>query len=201
MPKHDPRIDAYIAKSAGFARPILRHIRGVVHAACPDVEEGLKWGMPHFGYRGGMMCHMAAFKRHCAFGFWKAARILGPDTKSAEEAMGQFGRLTSVDDLPSRRALSGYIRRAMKLHEDGTALPGPQPRPKPPMRMPVDLSAALRKNAKARATFDGFSPSHRREYVEWIAGARRADTRARRLVTAIEWMAEGKPQNWKYIKR
>jgi uncharacterized protein YdeI (YjbR/CyaY-like superfamily) len=204
MSKRDPRIDAYIAKSAGFARPILRRIRGVVHAACPQVEEGIKWGMPHFGYRGGMMCQMAAFKQHCAFGFWKAARILGPDGRSAEKAMGQFGRLTSVDELPSKRVLTGYIRQAMKLHEDGVRVAAPRRRPKPPVRTPVrtpaDLAAALKKNARAGAAFAGFSPSHRREYVEWITEAKGADTRQRRLDTAMEWMAEGKARNWKYEK-
>jgi uncharacterized protein YdeI (YjbR/CyaY-like superfamily) len=201
MSKRDPRIDAYIAKSAGFARPILRHIRSVVHAACPQVEEGIKWGMPHFGYRGGMMCQMAAFKQHCAFGFWKAARILGPDGRSAEKAMGQFGRLTSLGDLPPRRVLTGYIRQAMALHEEGVRVPRPRRRPRPSVRTPADLAAALKENARAGATYREFSPSHRREYVEWITGAKGADTRARRLATAIKWMAEGKSQNWKYMKR
>jgi len=198
MARRDPRIDAYIAKSAGFARPILRHIRSVVHAACPDVEEGIKWSTPHFGYRGGMMCAMAAFKEHCAFGFWKAKLILGPDGNSAEEAMGQFGRLTSVNDLPSKRILTGYIRQAMKLNEEGKVVAKRKSAPKPPVRVPPDLAAALRKNPRAGAAFSGFPPSHRREYVEWITEAKGADTRQRRLATAIEWMAEGKSRNWKY---
>jgi uncharacterized protein YdeI (YjbR/CyaY-like superfamily) len=201
MARRDPRITAYIAKSAPFARPILRHIRALVHAACPDVEEAIKWGMPHFGYRGGMMCQMAAFKEHCAFGFWKAALILGSEGESAEKAMGQFGRLTSVGDLPPQRVLTGYIHQAMKLHEAGAREPRPARRPRPPVRTPADLAGALRKNTRARATYEQFSPSHRREYVEWITGARGADTRARRIATAVEWMAEGRPQNWKYLKR
>jgi len=200
MVTRDPRIDAYIAKSAEFARPILRHIRAVVHAACPDVEEGLKWSMPHFGYRGGMMCGMAAFKEHCTFGFWKAALILGPDGRSAEKAMGQFGRLTSVGDLPSKRVLTGYIRQAMKLNEEGKVVAKPRAAPKPPVRVPADLAAALKRDARAGAAFGAFSPSHRREYVEWITEAKGADTRRRRLDTAIEWIAEGRSRNWKYEK-
>ncbi|MFI5208897.1 MAG: YdeI family protein [Gemmatimonadales bacterium] len=200
MAKRDPRIDAYIEKSAEFARPILRHLREVVHGACPDVEEGVKWSMPHFGYRGGMMCGMAAFKEHCTFGFWKAKLILGPDGRSAEKAMGQFGRLASVSDLPSKRLLTGYIRQAMKLNEEGRVVAKPKAKPKAPVRVPADLTAALKRNARAGATFAAFSPSHRREYVEWIIEAKGADTRQRRVNTAIEWMADGKARNWKYEK-
>jgi uncharacterized protein YdeI (YjbR/CyaY-like superfamily) len=198
MPRRDPRIDDYIAKSAEFARPVLRHLRAVVHAACPGVEEDIKWGMPAFSYRGGLMCGTAAFKQHCTFGFWKAALILGPDGKSAEKAMGQFGRITSVAELPSRRILTGYIKQAMVLNETGAKVSKPRSKPKPPVRLPADLSAALKKNSKARATYDGFSPSHRRDYVEWITEAKGAETRQRRVSTAVEWMAEGKSRNWKY---
>ena len=200
MAERDPRIDAYIARSAEFARPILRHLRQVVHSACPDVEEGIKWGMPAFSYRGGLMCGTAAFKQHCTFGFWKSSLILGPDGRSAEKAMGQFGRLTSVAELPSKRVLTGFIRQAMKLNETGIKVAKPKSKPKPPVRLPGDLSAALKTNSKARATYEGFSPSHRRDYVEWITEAKGADTRARRVKTAVEWMAEGKSRNWKYEK-
>jgi uncharacterized protein YdeI (YjbR/CyaY-like superfamily) len=199
MGSRDPRIDAYIAKSAEFARPILRHIRSVVHAACPGVEETIKWGSPSFMYKG-MLCGMAAFKQHCAFGFWKGSLIVGPDGRNADEAMGQFGRITKPSDLPSKRALTGYIRQAMRLNEEGTAVKRPPKRPKPPLRVPAELKRALEKNRKARETFEGFSPSNRRDYAEWISEARAEETRRRRLAQAIEWMAQGKPRNWKYMR-
>jgi uncharacterized protein YdeI (YjbR/CyaY-like superfamily) len=198
MGKRDPRIDAYIAKSADFAKPILAHLRGVVHEACPDVEETIKWSFPHFQYRG-MLCAMAAFKAHCTFGFWKGRRVVAAVGGGAEKAMGQFGRITRLTDLPSKKVIAGYVKAAMKLNEEGVkARVSPRPKAARPVRIPADLAAALTKNAKARATFAGFTPSHRREYVEWITGAKREETRARRLATAIAWMAEGKSQNWRY---
>jgi len=199
MPVLDPRVDAYIAKSADFARPILEHLRAVVHAACPDVEETIKWGAPHFMYRG-MLCRMAAFKQHCAFGFWKGALIV-PDGKN-DEAMGQFGCLAKVSDLPSKKVLVGYIRKAMKLNEEGVAMlrlakPG---KSKTPPIAPDDLLAAFGRNPVAKAAFEAFSPSHQREYIEWIVEAKREETRQRRVAQAVEWLAEAKSRNWKYEK-
>ncbi|HET9294053.1 MAG TPA: YdeI/OmpD-associated family protein [Gemmatimonadales bacterium] len=199
MGSRDPRIDAYIDRSAEFARPILTHIRSVVHAACPDVEETLKWGSPSFMYKG-ILCGMAAFKQHCAFGFWKGSLILGPDGRRADEAMGQFGRITKPSDLPSKRVLTGYVKQAMRLNEEGTTVKRPLKRPKPPLRVPIELKRALEKNRKARETFEGFTPSNKRDYAEWIAEAKGAETRQRRLAQAIEWMAQGKPRNWKYMR-
>jgi len=194
----DPRIDAYIARSAEFAKPILIYLREVVHSACPSVEETMKWSSPHFMYQG-MLCGMSSFKAHCAFGFWKGSLILDGNGRNAE-AMGQFGRITSMSDLPSRRVLAGHIKKAMELNEKGIKSPNREKRaPKPEVKVPKDLAAALSKNKKARATFDGFSPSHRREYVEWITEAKTEATRQRRLETAVGWMAEGKSRNWKYI--
>jgi uncharacterized protein YdeI (YjbR/CyaY-like superfamily) len=199
MAARDPRVDAYIDRSAEFARPILAHLREVVHAACPDVEETMKWNFPHFQYKG-LLCSMAAFKEHCAFGFWKGALVLG-DGGQADAAMGQFGRITELADLPSKKVLVGYIKRAMQLNESGVKSPTRSkpkaPRPEP--AVPDDLAAALQANRAARAAFDEFSPSHRREYIEWITEAKTPATRSRRLETAIEWMAEGKPRNWKYM--
>jgi len=197
MPSRDPRIDAYIEKSADFAKPILRHLRDVVHEACPDVEEKMKWSFPHFDYKG-MMCSMASFKEHCTFGFWKPELVLGDAAK--EGGMGQFGRITSVEDLPARKVLKGYVKKAMQLNNEGVKPKRAQkPRKaRPEVNVPDDLAAALGKNATARATFEGFSPSHRREYVEWIVEAKREETRARRVAKAVEWMAEGKRRNWKY---
>jgi uncharacterized protein YdeI (YjbR/CyaY-like superfamily) len=196
MARKDPRVDAYIAKSADFAKPILTEIRAVVHDVCPDVEETMKWSFPHFDYKG-MMCSMAAFKEHCAFGFWKASLILD-GTGQSDEAMGQFGRITAIADLPSKKSMREYIRKAMALNDSGTTVKREPRSPKKAVPVPADFSAALRKNKKALAAFDGFSPSHRREYLEWITEAKAEDTRKRRVAQAIEWMAEGKSRNWKY---
>jgi uncharacterized protein YdeI (YjbR/CyaY-like superfamily) len=198
MPTTDPRIDTYIAKSPDFAKPILVYLRQVAHSACPTVEETMKWSSPHFMYEG-MLCGMSSFKAHCAFGFWKGSLILDGNGRNAE-AMGQFGRITSVSDLPPKKALTGYIKKAMELNEKGIKSPNRAKRaPKPEVKVPKDVATALGKNKKARATFDKFSPSHRREYVEWITEAKTEATRQRRLETAIGWMAEGKSRNWKYI--
>ena len=199
MGTRDPRVDAYIARSAEFARPILEQIRATVHAACPDVEETLKWSCPSFMYHG-ILCGMAAFKAHATFGFWKGSLIVDQQGKPVEAAMGQFGRLTSVKDLPSKRVLTGYIRKAMELNESGVPSPTRSARkPRPPARVPADLARALAGDARARKTFEGFSPSQKREYIEWITEAKTAPTRERRLATTLEWLAEGKQRNWKYM--
>ena len=200
MPRTDRRIDAYIAKSAPFARPILAHLRAVVHAACPGVNETIKWGMPAFEY-AGPLCSMAAFKQHATFGFWKGALIVDPGTRKLDEAMGDLGRLTRVADLPSRRVLTSWIKQAMKLNEEGVkAPPRKAPAPRKPLPVPADLRAALAGNRRAAATFAAFAPGHRREYIEWIVEAKQEATRERRLEQAIEWLAEGKERNWKYRK-
>jgi uncharacterized protein YdeI (YjbR/CyaY-like superfamily) len=197
----DPRIDAYIAKAPEFARPILTHLREVVHAACPDVEEQTKWSSPHFTYRG-MLCHMAAFKEHCAFGFWKGSLFLDGERAESGAAMGQFGRITSLAELPSDEVLTEYIHRAMRVNEEGLKTPtrskaaGPKPEAVPP----DDLEAALSENESARAGYERLSPSQRREYVEWLEEAKTGATRAKRLATAVEWMAEGKSRHWKYAR-
>lgn len=200
MGTRDPRVDAYIANSADFAKPILTHLREVVHAACPEVEETLKWSTPYFMYKG-MLCGMASFKQHCAFSFWKGSLIVDRSGKSVDEAMGQFGRITRISDLPSTKILIGYIKEAMRLNEAGIKSPTrSQPKSKKELAVPDYLTAALKMNKKALATFESFSPRHQREYVEWITEAKGEDTRKRRLETAIGWMAEGKPRNWKYMK-
>ncbi|HEU4586286.1 MAG TPA: YdeI/OmpD-associated family protein [Gemmatimonadaceae bacterium] len=204
MGTRDPRIDTYIATAAPFARPILEHIRDTVHATCPDVEETMKWRMPFFMYRG-MLCNMAAFRKHCAFGFWKGAIIFGDDTSGSSDAMGQFGRIESVDDLPSRAILAGYIRKAMRLNEEGVSkakagVAAKRPAKKNAIAIPNDLQSALRRNAAARAAFTKFTPSQQRDYIEWLTEAKREETRKRRLETAIEWISEGKTRNWKYVR-
>jgi uncharacterized protein YdeI (YjbR/CyaY-like superfamily) len=193
----DPRIDAYIARQADFARPILEHLRSAVHSACPEAEETLKWSMPHFLYRGQMLAGMAAFKAHATFGFWRAKEVLG-ETGAERDAMGQFGRLASVADLPPDELLHGLIRKAMALTDSGRRPARAKAAPKPESEIPPELESALSANPAARATFDGFPPSCRREYVDWVAEAKRPETRDRRIAQAVEWMAEGKKRNWKY---
>ena len=198
MGTRDPRIDAYIAKQKDFARPILTHLRAVVHSACPDVVETVKWGSPFFDYNGGPMCNMAAFKEHAAFRFWKSSLIEGLSAAAETESAGNFGRLTSVTDLPAKKTLTGYITAAMKLNDDGVVVAKPKGAPKPEAAVPPELTAALTKNRKAKAAFENFSPSHRREYVEWISEAKRDETKATRVAQALEWIADGKSRNWKY---
>ena len=200
MGKKDPRVDEYIAKAPTFAQPILKHIRGVVHEACPDVEETLKWRMPTFMHHG-MMCGMAAFKGHAAFGFWKSKLILTPEGGRADESWGSFGRIKSLADLPPKKTLAGYVKKAAELNTSGAKVPRPLKHKKPPTRLPADLKTALAKNKKALATYEDFSPSHKREYVEWITGAKTDETRSRRVATAVAQMAEGKTQSWKYERR
>ncbi len=201
MAIRDQRIDAYIAKSAAFAQPILIHLREVVHAACPEVEETIKWSMPSFLYGRSILCGMAAFNQHCVFGFWKGALIVPADSTSNESAMGQFGRITKLSELPSKKVLTGYIRQAMKLNEEGAKLPSriKPAQPKPALPMPADLLAALKKNKQAHEFFDAFSPSCKREYIDWITEAKRTETRERRVAQAVAWIAEGKQRNWKYL--
>lgn len=201
MAKKDPRVDAYIAKSAPFARPILKHLRKVVHAGCPDVVETIKWGSPHFDHKGSL-AGMAAFKEHVTFGFWKSALLMNGKTslgKSEEKAMGQFGRVASIRDLPAERTLVALVKKAAQLNEDGIKVARVRT-PKPALPTPADLLAALRRNKRARDAFEAFSPSQKREYVEWITEAKTDATRERRLKTAVEWMAEGKIRNWKYAR-
>ena len=198
MASKDPRIDAYIAKSADFAQPILKHLRKVVHASCPQVEETMKWSMPHFDYKG-VMCGMAAFKEHCAFGFWKESLIFGSGKAPEKTGMGSFGCIKSLSDLPNEKTVIGYVKKAAALNEAGIKAPGRTlPKKRPPLPTPDDFAGALKKNAKARKTFENFSPSHRREYVQWVIEAKRDETRKQRLATSVKWLAEGKARNWKY---
>lgn len=199
MGTRDARVDAYIAKSAEFAKPILAHLRELVHTTCPDAEETMKWSFPHFDYKG-MLCSMAAFKEHCAFGFWKGSLIVEKGGAEVEKAMGQFGRITKLSDLPSKKVMTGYIKEAMRLNDEGIKAPA-RAKPKTPRELvvPDDFTAALKRNKKALATFEKFSPSHKREYVDWITEAKTEATRTKRMEQAIEWMAEGKPRNWKYM--
>lgn len=200
MPPTDPRVDDYIARAAPFAQPILTRLRAWVHEACPSVEETLKWGMPSFQYGGGILCQMAAFKQHASFGFWKHSEVMGTQ---ARDGMGSLGRLKLLADLPAKRALIAQVRKAMALNDAGTKKTPHAGRAVPPRAravVPDDLAGALDRTPAALATYQAFSPSQQREYVEWVTDAKRADTRARRIAQAVTWMAEGKPRHWKYRK-
>lgn len=204
MPTIDPRIDLYISKSAEFAKPILIHLRELVHAACPDVQETIKWSFASFDYEGPM-CSMASFKQHCAFGFWKASLMKDKSLVSnaeSESAMGHYGKITSLKDLPPDKKIIAHIKEAMMLNDKGIKLP---PRKvtasKKNIVVPDYFLKQLKKNKKAFTTFESFSPSHRREYVEWIIEAKTEKTKIRRMETAIELMSEGKSRNWKYMKK
>jgi uncharacterized protein YdeI (YjbR/CyaY-like superfamily) len=198
MPKTDRRVDAYIAKSADFAKPILNHLRKLVHKGCPEAEETFKWSFPCFMYKG-MLCSMAAFKEHCSFGFWKSELVLGKEAARSQEAMGQFGRITRLADLPRDTVILVYIKKAMQVNEAGLKLPRKvTPKADRVLDVPNDLVAALKANDKAKSTFEEFSYSHKKEYVEWLTEAKREETRKKRLETAIQWLAKGKSRNWKY---
>jgi uncharacterized protein YdeI (YjbR/CyaY-like superfamily) len=199
MGKKDAWVDAYIAKSEEFARPVLKHLRALVHATCPQVEETRKWAFPHFMYRG-MLCSMASFKHHCAFGFWHKLMRDSADARKSDEAMGQLGKIASLADLPKDAVLVKHIKRAMKLNEDGIKAPIAKKPPPKPVKVPDQVMAALKTNKKASANFEKMSPSHQREYIEWITEARRGETVAKRLASMLEWLAEGKSRNWKYEK-
>ncbi len=201
MARTDPRVTAYIRKQQPFAQPILKYLREVVHEAVPECEETLKWGAPAYMHHG-IVCITAGFKKHTAIVLWKGPLILNTKGKRADEAWGDYGRVTTIDDLPARSTLIKYLRATAKLNEDGVKVSA---RKKPvkgrPVEVPEFLAKALKKNKKARETFEAFSPSHRREYTEWISEAKRDETREKRLANTIEWLEQGKPRQWKYVER
>jgi len=195
------QIDAYIKDSAVFAQPILRHLREIVHRGCPDAQETIKWGFPHFEYHG-ILCSMAAFKEHCAFGFWKASLLTDPEKrlrKMGATAMGNFGRIGKLSDLPSDKILLSYVREAAKLNEKGIKASGRRkPAIKKDLSVPGYFMTRLRKNKKALETFNGFSYTNKKDYVDWVTEAKSEETRNKRLVTAIQWLVKGKIRYWKY---
>jgi uncharacterized protein YdeI (YjbR/CyaY-like superfamily) len=192
----DPRVDAYIAKSQPFARPILEKVRERVHAVLPEVEEAMRWSMPAYTLRGKIVLVTSAFKAHAALNFWRGQEIGDGQPKAG--AMGQFGRLTSVSDLPPDHEIDELIREAAALVRTARAPRKTKHAPKPPPEMHPGFQTALGKAPRAKATFEAFPPSCRREYLEWIGEAKRDETRQKRIATAIEWLAEGKRRNWKY---
>ncbi len=204
MSSYSPAVDAYITKSAAFAQPILWHLREVVHKAVPGVEETIKWSMPFFMYRGIILGNLAAFKAHCSLGLWgqEIAGKVRADGATSGGAMGTFGRIESMKDLPSDKQLIAYLKQAAKAIDDGTrtkSIERPARRvAKPELEVPAELAVALKKNKAAQKVFDGFAPSHRREYIEWVAGAKRDETRAKRVTQTVDWLVEGKRRNWQY---
>jgi hypothetical protein len=196
----NPRVDAYINKSASFAQPILTHLRELLHKAVPEIEEDIKWSMPFFLYRGQMFGNLAAFKAHCSFGLFGAAmRDQLRKDGFESDGMGSLGKITSLKDLPPNKILTGYIKQAATLIDDGAkTMTRPRKAPKPAPEVPVELTAALKKNKAATKVWADFSSSCQREYAEWITEAKRAETKEKRVAQAIEWIAEGKQRNWKY---
>lgn len=195
MPTLDPRIDAYLAGVPDFARPILERLREDVHAACPDVVETIKWSRPHFVLDGKLLCGMSAFKAHCTFGFW--------EREGAEPgqggAMGDFGRIATLADLPGRAELRKKIKAAVALLRSGaTRAAKPDRAPRPQLAMPADFAAALAHVKAAQQHYDAFPPGKQRDYLAWVLEAKREDTRARRIEQAVAWLAEGKSRNWQY---
>ena len=220
MPTYDARVDAYIGKAQPFAQPILEYLREVVHEGCPEVEEAIKWGMPHFTYKG-LFCAIAGFKHHCACHIFNFKSV-DPDgakrsaaekdgtgqrpAKPGDKGMGVLGKITSLKDLPSKRVLIGYVKKAKALKDSGvvTVMSRKKRAPKPDapksIEAPAYLLAALKKSKGAQQVFAGFSPSARRDYIEWLTDAKTEETRNRRLLQAIEWISQGKQRNWKYMK-
>lgn len=205
MGKRISQVDAYINKSQDFAKPILQRIRETVHKTCPDVEEQIKWGMPFFMYNGQMMCMMSSFKQHAAMGFYKASLMKDAalmENAKSESAMGHLGRLTNVKDLPPEKKLVGYIKEAMKLNEERAKLPKTKKlTEQKELVIPEYVTKALRTNKKAKAAFEAFPSSHKKEYVTWFEDAKTEATREKRIAQAIEWMSEGKSRNWKYERK
>lgn len=198
MPATDPRVDAYIDKQAAFAQPILRHLRAVVHAACPDAAEAMKWGMPFITYNSKNLCNMAGFKAHVAFGFWHdgVAKEVLADSGS-EAAMGQFGRITALSDLPDDAVIAALVAKAMALIDAGKK-PRQNAKPRAPLEIVAEFQSAIDANAEAANVWAGFAPGKVRDYAEWISEAKRPETRAKRIAQAVEWIAEGKERHWKY---
>lgn len=207
MATKDKRVDEYIAKAQPFAKPILNHLRKLIHEACPEVQETIKWGFPNFDYKGPF-ANMASFKEHCAFGFWIASLLYDPKGSLKErsnqggESMGHLGRITSLKDIPSDKVMIDFIKQAIKLNDEGIkVLKKPKSTEPKEIIVPDYFQKILNKNKAALKSFEGFSPSNKREYLEWITEAKTDETRNKRMETAIEWMAEGKSRNWKYMKK
>jgi uncharacterized protein YdeI (YjbR/CyaY-like superfamily) len=196
MKNSSQRVDSYIDHAAEFAQPMLRKIRAAFHQGCPSLEERLKWGVPFFEYNG-ILGFMAAFKAHVSWGFWRHKELPDPQKILGGAGMMGGGKITRLSELPPQRVIVEYVRNAARLNQAGPVKRSLKKR-KPAVKVPDYFLRVLRNNPKALTTFEGFPPSHKREYVEWITEAKQEATRERRLATAIEWLAQGKSRNWKY---
>ena len=204
MSNTDPRVDAYIEKAAPFAKPVLMKLRKLIFQACPEARETIKWSFPNYEVYGSVFCNMAAFKEHCAFGFWKASLLEDPDnilTVTDRHSMGHLNKITSLKDLPKDALLKKYIKAAMKLNETGVKTPArkkPTEKEKHALDTPTYFTKALKKNKAAERVFNEFSYSNKKEYIEWLEEAKTDATRDKRMAQAVEWIGEGKSRNWKY---
>ena len=201
MGQYNEKVDAYIAKSADFAKPILIYLRELVHRTAPEINEAMKWGFPFFDYKGPV-CQMAAFKKHCAFGFWKERLLNDPQgylkLDGEVSSAGSFGSILSISDLPPEEVIVGFIHQAIAINEQGIKVEKKPAAPKAELSMPDDFDKLLRGNLAAMDHFEKFSPSKKREYLEWFADAKSEATREKRMQQGLEWIAEGKSRNWKY---
>ncbi len=200
----NPKVDEYIAKSSDFAKPILEHIRQIVHENVPNVEEKIKWGMPFFDYKGEMLCHIAAFKQHCVIGFWKAALMSDPsllENAKGETSMGHLGKINSLADLPTDSKLIEYLKEAMVLNDKGLKIVKPKPEKLVELPLPDDFKEKLVENPLAIEYFENRSASFRKEYIVWITDSKTEATRQTRIEQAVEWISEGKSRLWKYEKK
>ena len=194
----NPKVDAYIERTAPFARPVLELLREAAHAACPNVEETIKWGVPHYEHKG-ILFGTPAFKAHIRCVIWKSALIRKQLGATDQKALAELAKMTGPSDLPPSKAIVTIIKTAVALNDAGVKTARPKPAAKARVVVPSYLRTALVKTPKAKVAFEAFSPSHKREYIEWITEAKQEATRERRLKQAIEWMAQGKARNWKYM--
>lgn len=201
MPKNK-KVDEYISQAHDFAKPILNHLRKLIHIACPQAEESIKWGHPHFEYKG-LLCNMAAFNKHCAFGFWKAALMKDANLlqENNADAMGHSGKIKSLSDLPKDRIIVARVKEAVLLNEKGITLPVRKPSDKKhEISVPLLLQKELIKNKMASDAFNNLSSYHKKEYIDWIDEVKTEKTKLMRIATTIKWLTEGKTKNWKYLQ-
>ena len=203
MSQFNPKFDEYYAKSADFAKPIMEYLRQIIHETCPDVEEVIKWGIPHFDYHGDMMCIFAAYKNHCSFSIWKAALMTNPKLKEnikPEQTMGNMDKIKSLSDLPDKETLIAYVKEAMALNENGIKIVKPKSEKPKVIQVPDYFSEILEGAPLVKAIFESKSPSFRKDYLVWIIDAKTEASRQARIEQALEWIAEGKGRFWKYNK-
>ncbi|KAF2080744.1 YdeI/OmpD-associated family protein [Flavobacterium sharifuzzamanii] len=204
MENYNKDVTAYIAKMADFAKPILNHLREVIFSACPEAEENIKWGTPHYSYKGDHLVMMGGFKQHCSFSLYKAELMKDAEIQASVKAGKKFGYMDKIKDLselPSKEKLTAYIKEAMVFNENGTAKPKPvKEKSTAEVVAPKEFVDALKKDTKATEIFESKSPSFRKNYIIWIADAKTDETRNKRISQSLEWIAEGKDRFWQSKK-